>query len=195
VIAPILIASTPSASTPSAATAAAVFAVATIALFGVSASYHRFPWRGRWLTVVRRLDHSMIFVAIAATYTPMAMALPPAERRLILWVAWVGAVVGVVTQMAWPTAPRPLMAGLYVVVGWAALLVVDDLWRALGVGGFVLLLVGGALHTMGAAVYAGKWPNPWPRWFGFHEIFHALVIAAVAIHYVVVAFFALPAAA
>jgi hemolysin III len=178
---------------PGARVVAAVHAGATIGLLGVSAVYHRFRWGPRMHTVLRRLDHSMIFVAIAATYTPIAvLVLPPGPGRTILAVAWAGAFVGVATQLLWPTAPRALTVGLYVTVGWAAMLVIDDIWRALGVAGFALMLLGGLLHTAGALVYATRRPDPWPTWFGFHEVFHLFVVAAVATHYVMVAGFALP---
>jgi hemolysin III len=178
---------------PGVRVAAAIYAVATIGLFGISALYHRFRWGPRMHTVLRRLDHSMIFVAIAATYTPIAIAaLPSGPGRLILTIAWVGAAIGVGTQLLWPGAPRALTVGLYITVGWAAILVIDDIWRAVGLAGFVLLVVGGLLHTVGAIVYATQRPNPWPRWFGFHEIFHLFVVAAIATHYVLVATIALP---
>ncbi len=171
---------------------AALFASAIVGLFATSALYHRFRWGRRAHTVLRRLDHAMIFVAIAATYTGVAAGLPPGSSRLILTLVWTGAAAGVATQLLWPNAPRWIIVGLYIVVGWAALVVIDDIWQALGVGGFALLLTGGCLHTIGATVYARRRPDPWPTWFGFHEIFHLFVVAAVASHYVVVAFFALP---
>ncbi|MGI9622716.1 MAG: PAQR family membrane homeostasis protein TrhA [Acidimicrobiales bacterium] len=178
---------------PGARAAAAVFSGAVIGLFGISAAYHRFHWGSRMEAVMKRLDHSMIFIVIAATYTPIALvALPNGPGTLILRVVWVGAIVGVITRLFWTHAPRAIIVALYIAVGWAAMLVIDDIWRALGVAGFVLLLVGGLLHTVGAVVYATKRPNPWPRWFGFHEIFHLIVIAAIATHYVVVATIALP---
>jgi len=172
-----------------------VYSAATIGLFGVSATYHRFHWRERAHSVLRRIDHSMIFVAIAATYTPVALALPNGPGALILSLVWTGAAAGVATQLFWPTVQRGVVVSLYVVVGWAALLVIDDVWRSIGVTGFVLLIAGGILHTAGAAVYARQRPNPFPIWFGFHEIFHLFVVAAVATHYVAVSFFALPSAA
>lgn len=180
---------------PGARMAAAVFTTATIGLFTTSATYHRFRWGRRMHEVMKRLDHSMIFIAIAATYTPIAaVALPSGPGSLILRIVWVGAAAGVLVKVLWPHAPRALSVALYITVGWAALLVIDDIWVALGVGGFALLMLGGVLHTVGAVVYATQRPNPWPRWFGFHEIFHLFVIAAIATHYVVVATIALPKA-
>jgi len=180
---------------PGARGVAAIFTASTVGLFGISALYHRFDWGETMHQVMKRLDHSMIFIAIAATYTPIAVvALPPGPGMLILRVVWVGAALGVATQLFWPSAPRAVVVSLYLGVGWAALLVVQDIWTALGVAGFVLLLVGGALHTVGAVVYAIKRPDPWPTWFGFHEIFHLFVIAAIAVHYVMVATIALPKA-
>ena len=180
---------------PGARTAAAIYSGAIIGLFGISAAYHRFHWGDTMEAVMKRLDHSMIFIAIAATYTPIAVvALPDGPGSLILRVVWIGAIAGVVTQLFWPDAPRPILVTLYITVGWAALLVIDDIWRSLGVGGFILLMAGGLLHTVGAVVYATKRPDPWPRWFGFHEIFPVFVIAAIAAHYVVVATIALPMA-
>lgn len=180
---------------PGARVAAAIYTAAVIGLFGISALYHRFNWGPRMHEVMKRLDHSMIFVVIAATYTPIAVvALPPGPGRLILIVVWTGAAAGVLIQILWPRAPRGIAVALYIAVGWAALLVVEDLWKALGVAGFTLLVVGGLLHTMGAVVYATKRPNPWPRWFGFHEVFHVFVVGASAVHYVLVATIALPQA-
>lgn len=181
---------------PGARAAASVYTAGTIGLFGISAAYHRFHWGDRMEAVMKRLDHSMIFIAIAATYTPIAVvALPDGPGSLILRIVWIGAIAGVITQLFWPDAPRPILVTLYITVGWAALLVIDDLWHSLGVAGFVLLMVGGLLHTIGAVVYATRRPNPWPRWFGFHEVFHVFVVAAIAAHYVVVATIALPMAA
>ena len=178
---------------PGARASAAIFTAAIIFLFGISATYHRFRWGTRMEAVMKRLDHSMIFVAIAATYTPIgAVVLPDGPGTLILRVVWIGAAAGIFTQLFWPHAPRPILVTLYISVGWAALLVIDDIWRAMGVAGFVLMLLGGLLHTIGAVIYATKRPNPWPRWFGFHEVFHVFVIAAIAVHYVMIATIALP---
>lgn len=185
---PILIALSPAGTR----LAAAVFGGCVIGLFAVSAAYHRFDWKPRAHAFMRRLDHSMIFIVIAATYTPIAwVALPPTEGRIILAVVWTGAIAGALTYLLWPEAPRWLQVGLYLIVGWVALTVITDIWRAVGVAGFVLLLAGGVLHSIGAVIYARKRPDPWPTIFGFHELFHLFVIGGIACHYVVVAFFAL----
>ncbi|MGI9602475.1 MAG: PAQR family membrane homeostasis protein TrhA [Acidimicrobiales bacterium] len=173
----------------------AVYAVAIVGLFGISALYHGHDWGDLGYAVMRRLDHSMIFVAIAGTYTPIALfALPSSSARLVLLVVWIGAALGIVGRVAWTDAPYPVIAAPYVAVGWACLLVVGDVWRHLGVAGFILLLVGGVLYTAGAGIYALRRPDPWPLTFGYHEVFHLFVIAGAAVHYVAVVFIALPKA-
>ena len=172
-----------------------VYAIAVVGVFAVSAAYHRFDWTPRLEAVVRRLDHSMIFVFIAATYTPIGFfALEAGAAKLVLSVVWSGAALGVVGRVVWLDAPRWVLIAPYPVVGWAALLVIGDVWRGMGVAGSTLLLAGGGLYTLGALIYALRRPDPWPRWFGYHEMFHLLVVAAVAVHYVAIAFFAFPLA-
>ncbi len=172
---------------------AAEYALAIAALFGVSALLHRGDWSPRAHLLLRRLDHSMIFVAIASTYTPIALLeLPRRTGLILLAVVWTGALLGIASRVAWTNAPYPVIALPYVLCGWAALAVVDDIWTSLGVAGFVLILVGGALYTLGAVIYALHRPNPWPKWFGYHEIFHLFVIAGATLHYVAIAFFVLP---
>ena len=144
---------------------------------------------------MKRLDHSMIFIAIAGTYTPIAVfALSGDVAKIVLPVIWIGAITGIVIRNIWPDAPKPLAAAPYVAVGWMAVFVMLDMWRSLGVAGFALVAGGGLLYTIGAAIYAFRRPNPWPRMFGYHEIFHLLVIGGAALHYVSVAFIALPKA-
>lgn len=188
VLCPILIALAP----PGTRASAAVYSSCVVALFAVSGLYHRVQWGPRLHRVMQTLDHSMIFVVIAATYTPIAaVALPRAEGRAILMIVWLGAIGGVLLRLLWPAAPRPVVVAPYLIVGWVALAVIVDIWRSLGVAGFVLLAVGGVLHSIGALIYAKRRPDPWPTVFGFHEVFHVFVIAGIACHYVVVAFFAL----
>jgi len=185
---PILIALSP----PGTRAPAAIFSAGVIALFTVSGLFHRVQWSPRPHKVMQALDHSMIFVVIAATYTPIAaVALPDPQGDIILWLVWSGAISGVVMNLAWPSAPRAVVVAPYLIVGWVALLVIVDIWRALGVEGFILLVAGGVLHSIGAVIYARKRPDPWPAVFGFHEVFHLFVIGGIACHYVVIAFFAL----
>ncbi|WP_420435685.1 PAQR family membrane homeostasis protein TrhA [Candidatus Poriferisocius sp.] len=173
----------------------AVYAIAVVFIFGVSAAYHAGNWTPSVKDIFRRLDHSMIFVFIAASYTPVGFfALGTGSAQLVLGVVWAGAALGVIGRVAWLHAPRWVLVAPYPVVGWAALLVIGEIWANMGVAGATLLFIGGGLYTLGALIYAFRRPDPWPRWFGYHEIFHLLVIAAVALHYVAITFFALPLA-
>lgn len=191
-LAPILIALTPGGAER---TVAAIYALGVIALFGISGFYHRVAWPTRFHGVFRRLDHSMIFIFIAVTYTPIAaFVLEGRASTAILWVAWTGAALGVIIRLAWLDAPRFFTVAPYLAIGWCVVFVIDDVWRRIGVAGFILLAVGGVLYTLGGAVYARRSPDPSPKWFGYHEVFHLLVVAAVAVHYVAVVFFALPKA-
>jgi hemolysin III len=175
------------ASTPKARITAAVYALSLIALFGCSALLHRGTWSDAARPWFRRLDHSMIFVFIAGTYTPITvLALPTGEARLTVIAAWTAAAVGVVVTVFWIEAPRWVTAGCYLVAGWIAVLALPGLWSGLGPGRFALLAIGAGLYTLGAVVYARKRPDPAPETFGYHEVFHALVIAAVACHYALI---------
>lgn len=174
---------------------AAFYALGVVAVLGVSGSYHRVFWSTRLRSFMRSLDHAMIFVFIAATYTPVSVAtLAGGTRVAILGVVWGGAALGIVMRIAWSGAPASLVAVPYVVVGWAIVPVLDRVLDGLGPGGFSLLMLGGVLYTLGAGVYALGRPDPWPSRFGSHEVFHVLVLAGIASHYVTVAFFALPLA-
>jgi len=173
----------------------ALYSLAVVALFGVSALYHRVDWGPRGRRVMQRLDHATIFVAIAATYTPVAaFALSPWAARLVLSLVWGGALIGTWVRLRFTDVPTPVVALPYLVVGWCLLPVAPDAWHHLGVAAFVLLLIGGLLYTSGAVVFAFRRPDPWPDTFGFHEVFHLLTIAAAALHYVAFAFFVLPKA-
>jgi hemolysin III len=173
--------------------AASIYAVAVSALLGTSALYHRVTWRPRARRWMKRLDHSMIFVLIAGTYTPVALlALKGSLATTILIVLWAGALGGVVFKLVWIDAPKWLFALVYVVLGLVTAAVFGELPAAIGWLGVAGLMTGGVLYLIGAVVYASGRPNPWPRVFGYHEIFHALVIAAAGLHYAVIAFAVLP---
>jgi len=168
--------------------AALVYALGLCALFGASALYHR--WRGspRWKPLLRRIDHSTIFVFIAASYTPVGvLVLEPPMQVVVLVSVWAGAIAGVAFSLWWIEAPRALVAASYIAVGWVALLALPQLADRLGAAPVVLLGAGGLLYSLGALAYALERPNPWPRTFGFHEVFHTLVIAAAVVHYVAIA--------
>jgi hemolysin III len=173
--------------------AAAIYAVALSALLGTSALYHRITWRPNARRWMRRLDHSMIFVLIAGTYTPVALlALQGPLATTILIVLWAGALGGMVFKLAWIDAPKWLLAAIYVVLGLVSAAVFGQLPGAIGWLGVAGLAAGGVLYTAGAVVYASGRPNPAPAVFGYHEIFHVLVIVAAALHYAVIAFAVLP---
>jgi hemolysin III len=167
----------------------AVYSVTVCGLFGVSALYHRRVWSPGGFAIMRRLDHSMIFLLIAGTYTPFSvLLLPPDKATVILGVVWGGAVAGVALKMIWPHAPRWLSSPLYVVLGWVAIAVLPDILHAGGVTTLTLLLVGGAVYTAGAVLYALRRPNPWPGVFGHHEFFHACTLVAALSHHVAIWF-------
>ena len=174
--------------------AAAIYAGSVAGLFGASALYHRVNWSTagarRW---IRRLDHSMIFLLIAGTYTPFAvLALDGPLATAILVVVWSAALGGIVLKLVWIDAPKWLVALIYVAIGWVALAAFPQLLSKLGVTATAMVAAGGLLYTAGALVYARKRPDPAPTVFGYHEIFHALVILAAALQYAVVAFWVLP---
>ena len=174
---------------------AAFYSLAVVALFGVSSLYHGFSWSARTHDLLRRLDHATIFVTIAATYSPISwFLLPRSDAVTVLLAVWIGALLGVLVMIFWPTAPQVTLITLFIIVGWSALLVIHKFWTTLSTYGFTLLLLGGAFHTIGAIVYGLKKPDPWPNVFGFHEIFHLCVICGIASHYALIAFIALPAA-
>ena len=167
---------------------AVIYGIGLCALFGASGTYHR--WRGnpRWKPILRRIDHSTIFIFIAASYTPIALlVLDDPLRVIVLASVWAGALCGVAMSIAWIDAPRVLVALCYVAVGWVAIVALPELFSERGIAMPILLLVGGMLYSLGAAAYATKRPNPWPRTFGFHEVFHSLVIAAAIVHFVAIA--------
>ncbi|MGY4721467.1 PAQR family membrane homeostasis protein TrhA [Naumannella cuiyingiana] len=162
----------------------AVFLAASVLLFGTSALYHRFYWGARGEAVLRRMDHSNIFVFIAATYTPMALLLLDGTGRwVLLGLVWGAAIIGLLSRVLWLGAPRWFYTLLYLAIGWAAVGWLKPFWDNGGPLVFALIVAGGLLYSVGALVYARKRPDPSPRWFGFHEIFHACTVAAFACHY------------
>lgn len=175
------------APSPRARAAAGVYGASLLALFAVSALYHRPTWAPRARLFWRRLDHSAIFLLIAGTYTPFCLLLGGSTGRALLAVIWIGAAAGVVQAVAWPAAPKPLIAVVYVLLGWVILPVLPTLRLHLGPVFLGLLAAGGIAYSLGAAVYALRRPDPFPRVFGYHEVFHALVVAAAVLHFVVAA--------
>ncbi len=175
------------APSPRARLAGSVYGATLLALFTVSALYHRPTWAPRARMFWRRLDHSAIFLLIAGTYTPFCLLLGGAEGHALLAVVWGGAAAGVLQAIAWPTAPKPLIAVVYVILGWVILPVLPTMRLRLGPTFMALLAAGGIAYSLGAAVYALRRPDPFPRVFGYHEVFHALVVAAAVLHFVAVA--------
>src|ERR671910_2537127 len=176
------------------ALAMSVYAFSLSAMLGTSALYHRVTWtpeRRRWM---RRLDHTMIFVFIAGTYTPFAMLVMHGTLAdVVLIVVWASAGAGVILNLLWVSAPKWFTSAIYLSTGWAAIVTLPQLWEEIGPIGVGLIALGGALYTAGAVIYARRRPNPNPQVFGYHEIFHVLVIAAAAVQYAAVAIYSLPA--
>jgi hemolysin III len=169
--------------------AAAIFAVAVTVMFGASALHHRVTWRERGYRWSRRIDHAGVYLAIAGTYTPFGLlVLTGTWRIVVLTVVWGGAAAAIVLKFAWVDAPKWLAAVIAISLGWVAATVFPQLVDGIGWDGTTLILVGGLCYTVGGLVYALRRPNPLPAVFGYHEIFHALVVAAVALQYSVVAF-------
>jgi hemolysin III len=174
--------------------AAVVYGVGLCGLFAASGTYHRWRWNPRWRPVLRRIDHSTIFVFIAATYTPVALLVMHGTLRwVILAAVWAGAIGGVILSVAWITAPRVLSAACYLALGWVSAFALPQMIQHLDLTPLILLGLGGLLYTVGAVVYATKRPDPWPRIFGFHEVFHALVVAAAVVQFVALAGWVFPA--
>jgi hemolysin III len=175
------------AGTPRARLGCAVYALSACLLFGVSALYHRWHGSQRVRAVLRRLDHANIFLIIAGTYSPIALiVLNGRTSDVVLTVVWAGAILGIGLQLLWRSAPQWLYVPIYLALGWVAVFVLPDLLHHGGVAVLVLVAAGGALYTLGAVVYAFKRPDPVPRIFGYHEVFHALTVAGFVLQYVAV---------
>ncbi|MGC5015343.1 PAQR family membrane homeostasis protein TrhA [Streptosporangium sp. DT93] len=164
--------------------AAAIYAITSGLLFGISATYHRGTLSPRLEEVLRRLDHANIYLIIAGTYTPFALlALDGPVSTVVLAVVWAGAVAGVLFRVLWTGAPRWLSTALYIGLGWTAVFVLPQLVAGAGIVAVVLIFVGGVFYTAGGIVYGMRRPDPSPRWFGFHEVFHAFTVAAYLVQY------------
>ena len=176
-------------------TACMIYGTALCTLFAVSALYHRWRWNPCWRPLLRRLDHSTIHIFIAASTTPLAMlTLDGRLQAFVLACAWAGALGGIALSLTWIDAPRALVAASYVLVGWAALAALPRLGEQLATAPLLLLAAGAVLYIAGAAVYATRRPNPWPAVFGFHEVFHGLVVIAAISHFVAFAGWIVPGA-
>jgi hemolysin III len=172
----------------------AVACFAVWAMLTTSALYHRVHWSDAARRRMRHADHSMIFIAIAGTFTAVAgLSLPDTDAEIVLGLVWGACIIGIVMRFAWLEAPRWAVAVPYIAAGWIAVGAMPEFFHYLGVEGFSLMMAGGLLYTVGAVVYALKRPDPWPRVFGFHEVFHACVVVAAAIHLSLIALVVLPA--
>src|SRR5512138_380345 len=174
------------ASGPRGRIAAIVYGLSLFTLFAVSALYHRPRWSEPLRVMMRRIDHAAIFILIAGTYTPICLLVPTAGGLTLLAVVWAGAMAGVVFSIVMPHAPKAIVAAIYVALGWAVVPLLPALAKALGAGGLALLGGGGVVYSVGALVYALRRPDPFPTVFGYHEVFHALVIVAAAFQYAAV---------
>lgn len=163
--------------------ASAVFLAASFILFSISALYHLFYWNPRMTQILRRLDHANIFLLIAGTYTPIAVGiLDGRSLQILLTSVWIGALLGIAINVLWPGAPRWLATLIYVALGWTAIWYIPELWQKGGPALVILIAAGGVLYTIGAVAYALQKPNPWPNWYGFHEIFHTFTVLAWICH-------------
>jgi len=173
-------------------TSAAIFAGSVVTMLGASALYHRITWGPRARPWLRRIDHAGIYLLIAGSYTPVGLlALHGALQRVVLGVVWTGAAASILLKFAWVNAPKWLAAVLGLALGWVGVAALPQVWHSAGVAAVVLLAAGGLAYTAGALVYAFKRPDPLPRVFGYHELFHAFTIVAVSCQYVAIAFFVL----
>jgi hemolysin III len=171
--------------TPEARAGSAVFAVSAVLLFGCSALFHTGRWSPRTHDVLRRLDHANIFLLIAGTYTPFALLLlEGSSQRILLALIWAAALLGIAFRVLWLGAPRWMYVPVYIAMGWAAVFWLEDLANSAGTAVLALIVTGGLLYSVGGLIYGLRRPDPLPRWFGYHEVFHSLTVLAFASHYV-----------
>lgn len=165
--------------------AAIIYVVSTVALFGISATYHRGTWGPRTHGVLKRMDHATIFIFIAGTYTPIALTVVGGTAgTVLLWIVWLAALAGVIFRVFWVGAPRWLIVPVYISMGWAAVFFIPEILSNGGMAIFLLIAVGGLCYSVGAVIYGLKRPDPSPKWFGFHEIFHSFTLGGYVSHYV-----------
>ena len=165
--------------------AAIIYVVSTVALFGISATYHRGTWGPRTHGVLKRMDHATIFIFIAGTYTPIALTVVGGTAgTVLLWIVWLAALAGVIFRVFWVGAPRWLIVPAYISMGWAAVFFIPEILSNGGMAIFLLIAVGGLCYSVGAVIYGLKRPDPSPNWFGFHEIFHSFTLGGYVSHYV-----------
>jgi hemolysin III len=173
---------------------AAVYAFGISAMLGASALLHRGNWSAEQARKLTKLDHTAIYLMIAGTYTPISiLALSGWVRALVFAVVWLGAAVGIVLEWAWYVPPKGWVTSVYITLGWVAVIGFPQLWTSLGITGFLLIFLGGVSYTVGAIIHAARRPDPIPDVFGYHEVFHVLVLLAVLLHFVAIAGFVLPA--
>ena len=165
--------------------AAIIYVVSTVALFGISATYHRGTWGPRTHGVLKRMDHATIFIFIAGTYTPIALTVVGGTAgTVLLWIVWLAALAGGIFRVFWVGAPRWLIVPVYISMGWAAVFFIPEILSNGGTAIFLLIAVGGLCYSVGAVIYGLKRPDPSPKWFGFHEIFHSFTLGGYVSHYV-----------
>ena len=181
------------AETTRARIAAAVFAASVVLMFGASALYHRPNWSPKWRAWLRRLDHAGIYCLIAGSYTPVGLlALHGAWQTVVLAIVWSGAAAAIFIRLFWITAPKWLSAAVGISLGWVGIVAMPEIYFRVGLACVLLILAGGILYSLGAVVYALRRPDPFPTVFGYHEIFHLLIVVAVALQYSAIAFYVVP---
>jgi hemolysin III len=180
--------------TPEGRAAAITYGAAVAFMFGASGAYHRFAWASlRWRPLARRVDHAGVYLLIAGSYTPVGLLILEGSARLaVLGVVWIGATAAILVKICWLDAPKWLAASLGIALGWVGVFVLPEVWDSIGLAGCALLVAGGIAYTLGGVVYAAERPDPAPAVFGYHEVFHVLVIVAVALQYAAIAFYVLP---